>query len=44
MTENQFMAKLKRFVGISTNEPAENTAVTAERERVEAFKCVKRQQ
>ena len=41
MTENQFMASLKGLLGISTNEPAENTAVTAERERVEALNALK---
>lgn len=41
MTENQFMASLKGLLGISTNEPAENAAVTAERERVEALNALK---
>ena len=41
MTENQFMASLKGLLGISTNEPAENAAVTAERERVETLNALK---
>lgn len=41
MTENQFMASLKGLLGISTNESAENAAVTAERERVETLNALK---
>ena len=41
MTENQFMASLKGLLGISTNEPTENAAVTAERERVETLNALK---
>ncbi len=41
MNESQLMAGLKSILGLSTTEPAENAAVVAERERVEALNAMK---
>ena len=41
MNESQLMAGLKSILGLSTAEPAENAAVVAERERVEALNAMK---